>query len=261
MDRLQAQRQRLFGDGSATDGLPAPTLDAQGRTRTLVLGLARPADWTALSRVWQGVQQDAGLPAPAIAVSGQDALQLWFALAQPVAAADGAAWLAKLCQTYWADLPMARVQVWPQPDTQNPCGWRHAPHWPGQAVGEERWSAFIAPDLAPVFEAEPWLDVAPGADGQADLLARLHTVPAQGVVAPSAAPAGYTAPAGPEDSPARGAGALAATTPAVPTLVGPYRDAAQFLWAVVNDSAVPLALRIDAAKALLGQPPAPSVPT
>ena len=259
MDRLQGQRQRLFGDVSVFDGPAAPTVDAQGRTRTLVLGLARPADWTALGRVWQGVQQDAGLPAPAIAVSGQDALQLWFALAQPVAAADGAAWLAKLCQTYLADVPMARLQAWPQPDTQVQHGWRHAPHWPGQPVGEERWSAFIAPDLAPVFEAEPWLDVAPGADGQADLLARLHTVPAQDVAPPKPAHAGHATPASLLDSPAGHAGTLG-SAPAVPTLVGPFRDAAQFLWAVVNDSGVPLAWRIDAAKALLAHPPAPSVP-
>ena len=53
-----------------------------GRVRALVLELGRPADWDALLAVWQGVQADLALPAPTIAVSGTDAYQLWFSVAQ-----------------------------------------------------------------------------------------------------------------------------------------------------------------------------------
>jgi hypothetical protein len=37
----------------------------------MVLELARPAEWPPLARVWQAVQAELGLPAPAIAVSGR----------------------------------------------------------------------------------------------------------------------------------------------------------------------------------------------
>ncbi len=259
MDRLHSAGWRLYGCGLApATNMPPVLLDDQGHTRALVLGLAQPAEWAVLARVWQGVQQAWALPAPAIAVSGADALQLWFSLTQPVPAAEGAAWLARLCQTYLADVPAARVQTWPHADAQAPGGWRHAPHWPGQPVGDERWSAFIAPDLAPVFEAEPWLDVAPGADGQADLLARLNGMTpvdlANGLVAsPGPSPTPEGANGRPRDAQADTAPSptSTATAPATPTLAGPFSDAAQFMLAVVNDAHTPLALRIDAAKALL----------
>ena len=54
----------------------------------MVLELTGPADWDVLSAVWRGVQADLELPAPAIAVSGTDGLQLWFSLEAPVPAAQ-----------------------------------------------------------------------------------------------------------------------------------------------------------------------------
>ena len=224
-------------------------MTADAHTRTLVLSLSRPADWRLLSRVWQGVQQEGGLPAPAIAVSGQGALQLWFALAQAVPIAEGQAFLAALQRRYLADVRPERVQHWPQADTAaDPAA--HTAHWPGQPVAEDRWSAFIAPDLAPVFEAEPWLDVQPGMDGQADLLAHLQPMPAadfQRVLAAwsEAAAAAPNPAATPE---AMHHAAERTTTP-------PTTDPRQFLLSVMNDASVPLALRIEAAKGLLALPP------
>jgi hypothetical protein len=256
MDKLHSAGWRLHGCGLPPGHNTAPRLlDEQGHTRALVLGLARPADWAVLARVWQGVQQDWALPAPAIAVSGQGALQLWFSLAEAVPAAQGAAFLAALQQNYLADITAAapaRVQAWPAADAQAPGCWAHAPHWPGQAVAEDRWSAFTAPDLAPVFEAEPWLDVPPSPDGQADLLVRLHSLPADDFqrVLDGLQVRAAQAPANP---------ALAVTPPAsasaaAPQLAGPFADARQFLLAVVNDPSAPLAQRIDAAKVLLAHP-------
>ena len=55
-----------------------------GRVRALVLELSGQGGCSAIGRVWQGVQAELQLPAPALAVNGVDALQLWFSLAEPV---------------------------------------------------------------------------------------------------------------------------------------------------------------------------------
>ncbi|MBP6421736.1 MAG: hypothetical protein KA271_02470, partial [Propionivibrio sp.] len=50
-------------------------MTAAGHVRTMVLELSKPADWNGLSTVWQRVQSELELPAPAIAVSGKDGYQ------------------------------------------------------------------------------------------------------------------------------------------------------------------------------------------
>lgn len=220
MNRLQAQWQRLY--------LP-PEGAAAGTVRAVVLGLARPASWDDAAAVWQGAQTDLGLPAPGIAVSGTDACELWFSLAQPVDAADAQAFMDGLASRYLAHLPPHALRARLAPGTALP---------PAQ-VGAERWSAFVSPDLAPLFAEEPFLDHPPGADAQAELLSRLECAGAevfahaltQLAAAPAATP--VTALATPVHAPA-----------------GPA-DPRAFLTQVMQDASVPLALRIEAAKALL----------
>jgi hypothetical protein len=191
----------------------------------MVLELARPASWDALATVWRGVQADLELPAPAIAVSGSDGYQLWFSLLQPVPAAQASAFLESLRGRYLGDI--ARERVGMQPSVLPPIE-----RTPG------RWSAFVAPDLAALFADEPWLDLAPGPDAQADLLFRLEsTKPGDlkraserlGLVTPSAASPVDERPAAANDSP----------------------DPRRFLLGIMNDRAIELHLRIEAAKALL----------
>ena len=215
MSRLAAELQRLYGN-------PGP-----GRTRALVLEVAAPADWAELGRAWQGVQADLSLPAPAIAVSGTDGMQLWFSLQQPVDIARGTDFLARVQARYLADLAPARVRLRADDGV---------PGVPAQDAPTGNWSAFIATDLAPVFADTPWLDIPPGADGQADLLARLAPI----------APAAFDA-------------ALQALQPARQAAMAPMStcadiDPRQFLQGVLNDEAAPLALRVEAAKALLRLP-------
>ena len=213
--RLQAERDRLY------------RAEDDGRVRALVLALARPADWAALGRVWQGVQTDLGWPAPGIAVSGTDACQLWFSLAEPVPPAEAHALLEHLRSRYLADIPPHRVELLPALD-----GARSAPVIPTLQAGGEVWSAYIAPDLAPVFAETPWLDIRPGSEGQAELLSRLASISV----------AEYRA-ALPVAVPSASAG-LAVT--------GPFTDPRQFLLQVMNDERVEMGWRIEAAKALLG---------
>jgi len=242
--RLQTEFQRLYEPDQPA--APGALIDDQGQVRAAVLELAGPADWAALSQVWQGVQAQLGWPAPAIAVSGTDGLQLWFSLRQPLPAAQARALLQALADRWLADLRPQRLRLWPN---EADSGWQHAARVPAQQADGINWSAFIAPDLAPLFADTPWLDLPPGDDGQASLLAPLASLsagPRQSGLAelrPAATPAtAANVPA-------------AASTPSAPAFhsgATHFQSPRDFLLAVMNDAAVPLALRIDAAKALLG---------
>jgi hypothetical protein len=226
MSRLAREYQRLF----LPTGAQAP--GGAESVRALVLEVSRPAAWESLSVVWQGVQADLGLPAPAVAVNGADGLQLWFSLAVAVDALQGRALLEKLRLRYMADLPLHRVAMQTS-DLPVPI--------PRPAQVEGQWSAFVAADLAPVFEESPWLDLPPNEDGQAELLSRVVSIQ----------PAALTSAL----MRLQGQPEAAAEHSAVP--MQPARSdaaqtaAAQFLLAVMGDEAAPLALRVEAAKALM----------
>lgn len=239
MTRLQTELARLYLPRSVPDGAdnsnPHAWLDAQGRTRVLMLELRCPADGTMLSHIWRSVQVDWEWPAPAMAVSGTDGLQLWFSLAEPVPVAEAVTLLAGLRQWHVPGWGAHRVRQWPE----QPVLGELAPV-PRCEAASGHWAAFVAADLMPLFEESPWLDIAPGEEGQAQLLAGLGSVrPAQwrAVMAqlqPVSVPPSVQAPL-PQ-------GAVAA---------GETNDPRQFLLRVMNDEAVPMALRIEAAKALL----------
>ena len=258
MTRLQTQHQRLYqlptADSTTQSMSGGGLIGPEGQVRAMVLALGKPADWATLSPVWRGVQADLALPAPAIAVNGVDAFELWFSLAQPVPLGEAVAFLQGLQQRYLADLKPDRVKLWPTAD---------ATPWPAPRIparhAPDRWSAFVAPDLAAVFDGDdPSLDLQPGEDAQAELLSRQGCIAPDDwraalkllqTAAPAPAPAVAAAPVAPASS--------AATAPSAPSphhaaLVGPYEDPRLFLLDVMNDSSVALALRVDAAKALLG---------
>ncbi len=245
MSRLQSQLRRLY----LLPGDDASLVNAAGQVRALVLELTRPADWEMLSAVWRGVQADLALPAPAIAVSGIDGLQLWFSLAEPVSATRAADFLAGLHARYLPEAAAGRLRAFPSAAQPG----RHAALVPAPQGDAGNWSAFVAPDLAPVFADTPWLDIPPSSEGQADLLARLQSIAAaafdaalsqlQSAASPTAAPIAPIAP-------------IASSSPiAVPDL-----DPRRFLQAVLNDETAPLALRVEAAKALLPSAAAASGP-
>jgi len=229
MNRLQAELQRLYlphpverqDPGGEEPGLTGP----DGRGRAMLLELARPASWEDLARVWRGVQVDLELPAPAIAVSGIDGYQLWFSLSEPVPAAQASAFLESLRRRYLGDIAQERIATMPSvlPPVERAPG---------------RWSAFVAPDLAAVFADEPWLDLPPGPDAQADLLSRLQ----------SAKPGDLKRALerlGPVPAPG------VTQTPAAVAGTGGAEDPRRFLLGIMNDRAIELHLRIEAAKALL----------
>lgn len=232
MTRLQTELARLYRPLSAASEGPAghdlPWIDAQERTRVMVLELCRPADGATLAEIWRSVQTEWEWPAPAMAVSGTDGLQLWFSLAEPTPMAEVAAVLEGLRQHHLAGWAAHRVRQWP-----GALQGHELPIVPRREESTGHWAAFVAPDLMPLFEDAPWLDIEPSEDGQAQLLAGLHgirPVQWQAVVA------------------------RLKPTPSVvsePLPVVEMTDPRQFLLRVMNDEAVPMALRIEAAKALL----------
>jgi hypothetical protein len=229
MNRLQSELHRLYlsHDGDDHD---------DGRVRAMVLELARPADWQALSAIWKGVQTDLALPAPAIAVSGIDGYQLWFSLTASVPVAQAQAFLEAVRARYLGDVAPQRVRLMP-----------FMPAKMVRALQEEtgHWSAFVTHDLASIFADAPWLDRQPGVDGQADILCRLQSIqPAAWEWALTLLrPAGVPVNLGPKASTASGNASV--------TAGGDDMDPKRFLRKVMNDAAVDLHLRIDAAKALL----------
>ena len=164
MNRLDTELTRLFLGGlvfAQDDAQTASLVDARGRVRALVLEVLQPAGWEALSRVWQGVQAELELPAPAIAVSGSDGLQLWFSLETAIEVRRAHGFLEALRMRFLADLPAQRVRLLPDPAEPG----RHAPLVPQVQASGDTWSAFVSQDLASVFSDTPWLDVEPGDEG------------------------------------------------------------------------------------------------
>ncbi|PXW97562.1 hypothetical protein C7444_104164 [Sphaerotilus hippei] len=252
MTRLQTEFRRLYLPRATAAAVTDPDqdglIDGQGEVRALVLELARPADWELLSRVWKGVQTDLDLPAPAIAVSGTDGLQLWFSLSEPPGLAPALAFLDALRCRYLPEVAAPRVRLLPEVDAAG-MPVRHARPVPALDERTGNWSAFVAPDLAPLFAETPWLDLPPGDDGQASLLGRLASIDPPAFAAalarlqPSAPPAPAVhpipAPVDPDPAPTSRPPGAAPSEPE------------RFLLAVMNDETVPLALRIEAARALL----------
>lgn len=219
----------------------------------MVIELMRPAIWESLSKVWRGVQVELELPAPAIAVSGIDGLQLWFSLAEPIAVAQAHGFVQGLRQRYLTDVASTRVRLMPAADATNLRQDLHAALVPAQQEDSGNWSAFLAPDLVPIFAESPWLDIPPNEEGQASLLRGIEvmTLPAFEAACAKLVP-------GPQPQ----ASAVAVAVTVAASIDNPVerdrQDAAaagtgpeQFLRQVMNDGTVALALRIEAAKALL----------
>ena len=265
LSKLARQWSRLMGltedasgvAGSGGPGQAGATRGGDGDGVHLVAWHVLVADSERVSQVWTLAQADAGLPAPAISVDGASGWQLWFALAQPrpqaevervlrhlitgLLGASGAANgdAAPLMFTCWSGGGEVAVR---SSDADSVAAWPPVP----RQVGADRWSAFIAPDLVPVFAESPWLDCAPGEEGQAALLARLTPIDAEDWVRLAKA-------ASVEDRPAA-ANTMLAPPPAAAAAAGsvaPSGDPRAFLLSVMNDPGVDLALRIEAARVLL----------
>jgi hypothetical protein len=213
----------------------------------------QPPGWEVLARIWHGVQNELDLPAPAIAVSGLDALQLWFSLEEPVAAARGHAFLEGLQRRYLADVDTSRVRLRPAPPPSPAEPFVHTRLVPALQEQTGNWSAFLAVDLVAVFADTPWLDIPPGEDGQAPLLQGLRMIEPSAFEAVLDRLSRAAQPVPASVGTASGVGGPQGI--AHPRAPIPDADPRQFLTRVMQDASAPLGLRIEAAKALLHHEP------
>ncbi len=254
MTRLHAELRRLYLCPPQSPSAAGATSPAGDLTRALVLDVGGPPSWPHLARVWQAVQDEWGLPAPAIAINGKDGHQLWFSLSAPVSRQHGHAWLKGLQQRWLADLDPRRVRL--LTDSAANEGDLPVP----RSTGPERWSTYVVPGLAPLFADDPWLDTEPNPDAQADLLARVASIDLDDFRRTRSEPAAPMAPNGldplapsPDTSPAPPPDAPAPVTP-LHRVNTPTDDPRTFLRQVMNDAEAPLAVRVEAARVLLAHP-------
>ena len=247
MNRYRAEFSRLYGLPDPVSTEPGLLVAHDGPVKAMVLELSKPADWMALSVLWQVAQNDLDLPAMAVAVSGVDGLQLWFSMANPVKAKDAEDFLLALRTQYLGAVPDSRIRIYPRCAPDGTAV--HAPVIPSQIADTGNWSAFVSPDLVSVFGDQPWLDVPPNLDQQADILSRLVSIKVPQFydvlhrLKPLPGHATYAA-----ESDSRGQRDLG---PSHKEAGGAQVNAKEFLLQVMNDPQVALTDRIEAAKALL----------
>ena len=214
-----------------------------GAVRAMVVDFERAADWERVAELYQAVQDELELPAPALSVSGHRGYRLWFSLAEAVDAAQARDFLAALQRKYLSDMPAVQVGLAPAALT------------PGLHLVTGKWSAFIDPTMGAMFVDEPGLEMAPNMERQADLLARLKSIgttdfqrgleflqpPAADLKSPVGGPVGAVSRPAEEGGPSS----------EKLNLGNQYADPQSFLLAVMNDPAASTDQRIAAAKALL----------
>lgn len=256
MNPLQAELHRLYlpehppADAQHPAGNEAGLIDANGHVRAMVLAVAQLAGCSCVLALWQGVQDELGLPAAAMAVSGSG-YQVWFSLREPVPAAQAMVFLESLRLRYLAEVAERHVVMWPVSEASGQI--QHAQGVPAQQADTGHWSAFVAPGLISMFADEPWLDLPPSADAQAKLLANFESMSPAGFrqalarLRPSGAAAAPDTALAAVDM----TGGANAPRDAAYTFTGESTDPHRFLLAVMNDPAVEMHLRIEAAKALL----------
>jgi len=219
MDKLTTELSRLYGQ--------------PGEPRALLLGFRRTADWERAASIWQAIQEELELPAPAISVSVADGYRLWLSLATPLPAPEAQAFLEALRGKYLADLAQGKLELLVgEPGSLSPV--------PALDPASGKWSAFIDPSMGAMFVEEPGLEMAPSLDRQADMLAGLHSI---GSEALRRATESLRAEATSE------APVAAGVSP--PGLQAHFTDPRSFLLAVMNDASLAIRDRIEAAKALL----------
>jgi len=232
MNSLETELHRLYLIADPSAEVPS-LMSADGYVRTMVLELSRPADWSSLSAVWQRVQRDLDLPAPAIAVTGNDGYQLWFSVFAPVTTAQARGFLESLQQRYLSSIEPERISLMPK-------AYEHAQLVPALQPKTGQWSAFVAPDLAVIFADSPGLNVCPSPDAQAKVLTNLDCIKPD-VFQAALYRLGTTSAAGLPSNPVSAAPAISKSN----------SEAHDFLRGVMNDQSVEMHLRIEAAKALL----------
>lgn len=237
--------QHLAGECTVSIELP----DAQGMLRAMVVCVENAGNWDAVASLFQAVQNDLALPAPAISVSGQEGFSIWFSLARPLPVAQARIFLTALQANYLPDSTGVKPALHPA------SGAEAVDLVPAFVERSGKWSAFIDPSMGSMFAEESGLDMAPNMDRQAEMLAALRPIEEAEfqhaltvLQAMGDQPADTDAAA--ENSSARPQ-RKAAGARSILSVGSDFSDPRDFLRAVMNDPAASAKQRIRAAKALL----------
>jgi hypothetical protein len=198
MDKLSVELGRLYLlPGAAVRCGMVDLGAADGATRAIALPFRKVAGdatghWERLCMLANALQQDLGLPAPAVSVASSGGYRLWLSLAQPVALDEARRFVALLGQAH-PELGLSPAAVG-APVELPPC----------LDAASGKWAAFIHPGMGASFADESGLDMAPPAAGQVAFLEGLDSIaPAQwraafATLAP--APAAVPAPMPPAEN-------------------------------------------------------------
>lgn len=241
----------IIGQSLAADhGVTLNLLGADGRVRAMLVVFDKAGDWPAVAMLYQAVQDELDLPAPALSVSGRNGFRLWFSLAEPVPAAQAGRFLDGLRRRYLADIPAADLQFRPDGGAAA-AGPVLVKLTPALHLATGKWSAFIDPSLGSMFVDEPGLAMAPSMDRQAQILAGLECIkPAvfQRALERLQEQDAMTVVGGPESAAALANAESGRRQIAVGSHFG---DPESFLLAVMNDPSATTLERIRAAELLL----------
>lgn len=236
-------------------------VSVDGRVRAMVVDFGRASDWEYAAALYQAVQDDLNLPAPAVSISGNTGYVLWFSLAEAVPIAQARAFLNALRVNYLATV--TDLGLGPASEPANAAALSAIALPPAAHPVTGKWSAFIDPTLGGLFTEEPWLEMAPNSDRQADILAGLESIT---VDAFQQALAVLESPATPQTEhdrpldhrPVDPRAETADTSRPDPrrhrstlNVSDHYSDPESFLLAVMNDASASARHRIAAARALL----------
>jgi hypothetical protein len=192
---LPDQRYLIQAPGGDVGGQPAGPLSAEilaqhllgqqtiaielatvpGMSRTLVIDFFQGGGarhWDALCLAANAMQEQLGLPAPAVAISGGAGYALWLSLEAPVPVGEARQFLQLLRAAYWPDLPQEASGLRPLAFDAS----AELPPCLHQASG--KWAAFINASMGAAFAEDAGLEMAPPAAAQAAFLEGLQSISA-----------------------------------------------------------------------------------
>lgn len=244
----------IAGALAGNQSISLELIGPNGMVRAMAASFVKAGDWENVAKLYQAIQDDLELPAPAISISGHGGYTLWFSLTEATAAPLATAFLEALRRKYLAEMPLSSLTFHPEAKGPNLL-----PLAPALDETTGKWSAFIDPSMGSMFVDEPGLEMAPNMDRQADMLGRLKSIkPADLERAMELLQASDNADSSsPEERPASEGSdddrQLTKLRPAGESLGNGkyYTDPRNFLLAIMNDPSASAKQRIRAAKALL----------
>ncbi|WP_295996999.1 hypothetical protein [Rugamonas sp.] len=188
---------------------------ADGQARALVMEFIgktetqRARHWDTLCLVANAMQEQLGLPAPAVSISGANGFGLWMSLETAVPVAQAQRFLRLLRAAYSPELENDEITLRPD-DGAQALAQDRAELPPCLNRSSQKWSAFINPGMGASFAEEPGLEMSPPPAAQAAFLEGLHSIGAaqfaqamrtlqpqsQAATAATLAPASTALPAG-----------------------------------------------------------------